>query len=296
MATVAQTTTLRRRVRAWEVLPYWLILPTLAYLALFFAWPMVQSFSLALRTDQGWTLEAFRTMVYDEGFGDALRFTLLLVVVIVPIQFVLAIAMALLVNAQIRGRGLFLYFFLLPLAISDLAAGIVWVSIFTELGYLNTVLEGVGILDRPEIWLDPSRESFLLGAVVVAEIWRSTALMTLIIVAGLQGIPRDYGEAAEVFGAGSLRRIWHVTLPMLKPTLQVALLLRIIFAFEAFAVVIALTGASESVLAEEAYRWQTEFLDENVAAAYASLIIILSLVSAAIVLRTLRTPREQVAR
>jgi multiple sugar transport system permease protein len=296
MATVAQTTTLRRRVRAWEVLPYWLILPTLAYLALFFAWPMVQSFSLAFRTDEGWTLEAFRTMVNDEGFGDALRFTLLLVVVIVPVQFVLAIAMALLVNAQIRGRGLFLYFFLLPLAISDLAAGIVWVSIFTELGYLNTVLEGVGILDRPEIWLDPSRESFLLGAVVVAEIWRSTALMTLIIVAGLQGIPRDYGEAAEVFGAGSLRRIWHVTLPMLKPTLQVALLLRIIFAFEAFAVVIALTGASESVLAEEAYRWQTEFLDENVAAAYASLIIVLSLVSAAIVLRTLRTPREQVAR
>ena len=296
MATVAEPTTVRRRARAWEVLPYWLILPTLAYLALFFAWPMVQSFSLAFRDEGEWSLAAFERMYDDDSFGDALRFTLLLVVVIVPIQFVLAIGMALLVNAQIRGRGLFLYFFLLPLAISDLAAGIVWVSIFTELGYLNTVLEGVGILDRPEIWLDPSRESFLLGAVIVAEIWRSTALMTLIIVAGLQGIPRDYGEAAEVFGAGTLRRIWHVTLPMLKPTLQVALLLRIIFAFEAFAVVIALTGASASVLAEEAYRWQTEFLDENVAAAYASLIIVLSLVSAAIVLRALRTPREQVAR
>src|SRR5919106_3566206 len=189
MATVAQTTTLRRRVRAWEVLPYWLILPTLAYLALFFAWPMVQSFSLAFRAEGGWSFSAFERMIDAEGFGEALRFTLLLVVVIVPVQFVLAIAMALLVNAQIRGRGLFLYFFLLPLAISDLAAGIVWVSIFTELGYLNTVLEGGGIIDRPEIWLDPSRESFLLGAVVVAEIWRSTALMTLIIVAGLQGIP-----------------------------------------------------------------------------------------------------------
>jgi multiple sugar transport system permease protein len=293
MATVAQPTTVRRKARAWEVLPYWLILPTLAYLALFFAWPMVQSFSLAFRDEGGWSFAAFERMVDDDSFGDALRFTLLLVVVIVPIQFFLAVAMALLVNAKLRGRGLFLYIFLLPLAISDLAAGIVWVSIFTELGYLNTVLEGVGVLDRPEIWLDPRRESFLLGAVILAEIWRSTALMTLIIVAGLQGIPRDYGEAAEVFGASFFRRVWHVTLPMLKPALQVALLLRVIFAFEAFAVVIALTGAGASVLAEEAYRWQTEFLDENVAAAYASLIIVLSLVSAAIVLRALRTPREQ---
>jgi multiple sugar transport system permease protein len=296
MATVAQDTTVRRRARAWEVLPYWLILPTLAYLALFFAWPMVQSFSLAFRDEGNWSLAAFDRMIDDDGFDDALRFTLLLVVVIVPIQFVLSVGMALLVNAKLRGRGLFLYVFLLPLAISDLAAGIIWVSIFTELGYLNTVLEGVGILDRPEIWLDPRRESFLLGAVVMAEIWRSTALMTLIIVAGLQGIPRDYTEAAEVFGAGFFRRVWHVTLPMLKPALQVALLLRVIFAFEAFAVVIALTGAGASVLAEEAYRWQTEVFDENVAAAYASLIIVLSLVSAAIVLRALHTPRERLLR
>jgi multiple sugar transport system permease protein len=296
MATVAESAVPRRRARTWEVLPYWLILPALAYLALFFAWPMIQSFSLAFREDGHWTLAPFNRMLDDQEFGDSLRFTLLFVLVIVPIQFVLAIAMALLVNAKIRGQGLFLYIFLLPLAISDLAAGIVWVSIFTEFGYLNTALEGIGVISRPEIWLDPTREHYLLGVVVVAEVWRSTALMTLIVVAGLQGIPRDYTEAAEVFGAGFFRRIWHVTLPMLKPALQVAVLLRVIFAFEAFAVVVALTGAGASVLAEEAYRQQTEAFDDNVAAAYASLIIVLSLVSAAIVLRALRTPREQLLR
>jgi multiple sugar transport system permease protein len=296
MATVAESVPARRRARSWEVLPYWLILPAVAYLLLFFAWPMVQSFSLAFREDGHWTLAPFHRMVDDQEFGDSLRFTLLFVLVIVPIQFVFAIAMALLVNTKLRGQGLFLYIFLLPLAISDLAAGIVWVSIFTEFGYLNTVLEGIGVLDRPEIWLDPTREHYLLGVVVVAEVWRSTALMTLIIVAGLQGIPRDYAEAAEVFGAGFLRRVWHVTLPMLKPALQAALLLRVIFAFEAFAVVIALTGGGASVLAEEAYRWQTEVFDDNVAAAYASLIIVLSLVAAGIVLRALRTPREQLLR
>src|SRR5918994_455645 len=143
MATVAEQPTLARRLRRWEGLPYWLILPTLAYLALFFAWP----------------IEPFRTMVDDVAFGKAFRFTLLLIVVIVPVQFVLALAMALLVNAKLRGRGIFLYIFLLPLAISDLAAGIVWSSMFTELGYLNTVLEKLGLIDNPYIWINPARES-----------------------------------------------------------------------------------------------------------------------------------------
>src|SRR3990170_2583462 len=205
-----------RRLGRWEGLPYWLILPTVAYLALFFAWPTVQAFQLAFRDGDAWTLEHFRTMANDAAFGDALRFTLLLVVVIVPLQFAVALGMALLVNAKLRGRGLFLYVFLLPLAISDLAAGIVWSAIFTEFGYLNTIL--------------------------------------------------------------------------------VALVLRVILAFEVFATVIAITGAGETVLAEEAWRWKTSYFDDSVAAAYAVLILVLSVVSAGLILRLLRTPREQMAR
>ena len=77
---------------------------------------------------------------------------------------------------------------------------------------------------------------------MVAEIWRSTALIMIILVAGLQGIPREYNEAAEVFGASFWQRVRHVTLPMLKPSIQVALLLRMILAFEVFATVIAIAG------------------------------------------------------
>jgi multiple sugar transport system permease protein len=293
---VAQQATLAKRLRRWEGLPYWLILPSLAYLALFFAWPMVKSFQLAFQEDGDWTLAAFRTMLDDVAFGEAFRFTLLLIVVIVPLQFVLALLMALLVNAKLRGRGIFLYIFLLPLAISDLAAGIVWSSMFTELGYLNTVLEKVGLIDVPYIWINPSRESLLLLTVVVAEIWRSTALIMIILVAGLQGIPRDYAEAAEVFGASFFQRVRHVILPMLKPSIQVALLLRLILAFEVFSTVIAITGRGATVLAAEAWRWQDSYEDANVAAAYASLILVLSLVSAALVLVLLRTPRERMAR
>ena len=296
MASIAERPSVATRLRRWEGLPYWLVLPTLAYLALFFAWPMVQSFELAFRENGAWTLDHLRTMEGDLRFGEAMRFTLLLIVVIVPAQFVLALGMALLVNARLRGRGIFLYIFLLPLAISDLAAGIVWSAIFTETGYLNTILERIGVIATPYIWLNPLEQHQLLFAVVLAEIWRSTALIMIILVAGLQGIPRDYTEAAEVFGAGFFQRVRHVILPMLKPALQVALVLRVILAFEVFSTVIAIAGASTTVLAAEAWRWQTANFDSNVAAAYASLILVLSVVSAALILRVLRTPREQLLR
>lgn len=298
MASVAQPTSAAQRVRRWEGLPYWLILPSVAYLFLFFGWPMVEAFALAFREDGVWTLDAFRVMRDDLRFGEALRSTLILIAVIVPVQFALAVAMALLVNARLRARGLFLYIFLLPLAISDLAAGIVWSSIFTERGYLNTILEHLGVGDPniPHIWLDPTNQTVLLGTVVVAEIWRSTALIMIILVAGLQSIPKEFNEAAEVFGAGFWQRLRTVTLPMLKPSIQVALLLRIILAFEVFATVIAIAGDGTTVLAAEAYRWETTNQDENVAAAYASLILVLSVVSAGLVLRLLRTRKEQLLR
>jgi multiple sugar transport system permease protein len=294
--TVAERPTLTQRVRRWEGLPYWLVLPTLAFLALFFAWPMVQAFELAFRENGQWTLEHVRTMRNDLRFEEAFGFTLLLIAVIIPIQFVLALGTALLLTAKLRLRGLFLYVFLLPLAISDLAAGIVWSAIFTETGYLNTVLQRLGVIDIPYIWLNPLEKNQLLLAVVAAEVWRSTALITIILVAGLQSIPRDYGEAAEVFGASFFQRVRHVTLPMLKPSLQVALLLRIILAFEVFATVIAIAGEGTTVLAAEAYRWETTNQDANVAAAYAALILVLSVVSAVLVLRLLRTRKEQLLR
>ncbi|MDQ3671046.1 MAG: sugar ABC transporter permease [Actinomycetota bacterium] len=295
MTTIAQETApLTRRKRRWEGLPYWLILPTVVYLGLFFVWPMIQSFGLALRDETGgWSLTAFRTMVDDTAFGEAMSFTFLLILVIVPIQFVLAFGMALLLNAKLRGAGIFLYIFLLPLAISDLAAGIAWSAIFTELGYLNTILEGVGAVDQPYIFLDPESRTQQVLVVATAEIWRSTTFMMVILYAGLQGIPRDYVEAAEVFGAGFFQRVRHVIFPLLKPSIQVALLLRLIFAFEVFAVVIALTGSGATVLAAEAYKWQATNQNEHVAAAYSVVILGLSLAAAAVVLVVLRTPRER---
>ena len=266
MSSVAETTAAPTRIRRWEGLPYWLILPAVAYLILFFGWPMVEAFDLAFREEGHWTLGAFRTMVDDFRFEEALRTTLILIGVIIPLQFALALGMALLVSAHLRFRSIFLYIFLLPLAISDLA-GIVWSAIFTERGYLNTILQhlGIGNPDILHIWLDPSNQAVLIGTIVVAEIWRSTALIMIILVAGLQGIPRSSTRRRRC-SSELVATAPAVTLPMLKPSIQVALLLRIVLAFEVFSTVIAIAGDGTTVLAAEAYRWENTNQDENVAA------------------------------
>jgi multiple sugar transport system permease protein len=283
-----------RRRLGWA--PYALLAPSLVYLAVFFALPMVNAFGLAFQGDEGgYSLEPIRRMLGDERFAKALTTTLLLVVIIVPIQFVVAMGMALVVNARLRGTDLWLYVFALPLGVSELAAGIVWFSIFTEQGWLNSLLTQVGILDRPFIFLDYQRPTLLLLTIVVAEAWRATSIVMIILVAGLQGIPRDYLEAADVFGATAWQRVRHVILPLLKPSIRVALILRTILAFQVFATVIALAGSATNVLAGEAYRWYQNLRDARVAAAYASLILILSVVSTILFLLLLPTEEDRPA-
>ncbi len=280
-------------LKRMNLTPYLLLLPSLIFLAFFFAWPMVQAFALAFQTADGqWTLAHIQRMVQDVAFTDALRTTLILIVAILPLQFILALIMALLMQAQLRGAGLFLYIFAIPLGISDLAAGIIWFSIFTERGYLNSILHGLGLLDRPFIFLNYQTPGWLFLAVVLAEVWRATAIVMVILVAGLQSIPRDYLEAAEVFGAGLFDKAWRVILPLLRPSLQVALILRTILAFQVFAVVLALAGRGMSVLASEAYRWYNSYRNPNVAAAYAALIMLLSIITTVLYLRALYTREE----
>lgn len=281
-----------RRFQNW--LPYLLLAPSVIFLLVFFAYPMVEAFALAFRGgDGGFTLRHFQVMVRDVAFAPAFRTTLILLVLIIPVQFALALTMALLVQAKLKFSGLFLYIYSIPLGISELAAGIVWFAIFTERGYLNTILMGLGILERPFIFLSFENTGWLLFAVVLAEVWRATSIIMVILVAGLQSIPHEFMEAADIFGANLWQKIWRVILPLLKPSLQVALILRTILAFQVFAVAIAVAGRGITLLAAEAYRWYNAYRDPNVAAAYAALIMVLSIASTALYLWGLRTPEEQ---
>jgi multiple sugar transport system permease protein len=276
--------------------PYVLLLPSLIYMAVFFAVPMLQSFALALQDRAGnWSLASIERMLGDAQFERALVTTVVLLLLVIPIQFVLAMSMALIVNSRLKGSGLWLYVFALPLGISELAAGIIWFSIFTERGWLNSFLTELGILERPFVFLNPQDPFWLIVAVVLAESWRATAIIMIILVAGLQSIPRDYLEASDVLGATLFQKIRHVILPLLRPALQTALILRTILAFQVFATVIAIAGRGLNVLAAEAYRWYGDIRDVHVAASYAGLILLLSVTATIIYLWLLPTREEQLA-
>ena len=280
------------KLKRFNLEPYLLLIPSTVYLVLLLGWPMIQAFKIAFQTKEGqWTMAYFQRMVNDVIFWKAIRTTLLFIVTIIPLQFILALAMALLVTAKLRGSGLFVYVYSIPLAISDLAAGIVWFSIFTEHGYLNSVLSSLGLLDKPFIFLS-YQTSWPVVAVILAEAWRATSIVFVILVAGLQSIPPDYVEAAEVFGARWFDRLWRVILPMLRPSIQVALILRTIYALQVFGVVQALAGDAVSVVIAEAYRWYHVYRSPNMAAAYATLVLVLSLATTWLYLRTLRVGEE----
>lgn len=272
-----------------------LLAPSALFLVVFFAWPMVQAILLAVRDGDGFTLEFVRRMVDDRNFWPAVRNTAVIIVAVIPLQFVLALTMALLVSAKLRGSQALLYVFAVPIAVSDLAAGIVWFSIFNESGFLNTFLANVGALAAGEriFWLSSASEWRLLGTVIVAEVWRATSIVFVILLAGLQSIPDHYDEAAQVFGASLWDRLWRVKLPILKPSIQVALILRTILAFQIFAVVIALTGGATRVLSLEAFTWYRRLQNEHVAAAYAALILIVSMFVAWSYLRAIRVQEAE---
>lgn len=276
--------------------PYALLLPSALFLVIFFATPMVQAFGLAFQQPDGsFGLSSVERMLGDTSFRSALLTTLALVVLVIPIQFALAMSMALVINARLKGQGMWLYVYALPLGISELAAGIVWVSIFTQSGWLNSILIGIGIIDSPITWQSAETPWLLIGCVVIAEAWRATSIIMIILVAGLQSIPREFMEAADVYGATNWQKIRRVVLPMLRPSLQVALILRTILAFQVFATVIALAGSGLDVLAGEAQRWATDIDNDNVAAAYAGLILLLSLFSTVLFLVLLPTREEHQA-
>ncbi|ASS58717.1 carbohydrate ABC transporter permease (plasmid) [Rhizobium leguminosarum] len=277
--------------RPW--IPYLLILPSVAFLALLFVVPLVQTIWLAVSDNGVLSLDNAERMVTDINFTRSVKNTFLLTIAVVPVQIAIALAMGTMVAKVGRGRETILWIWTIPLGISDLAAGLVWLSILQNTGYLNSLLFGLGIIGRQASWLSYQTPVALFIAIAVAEIWRGTAIVMVIIVAGLNQVPKEFKEAAEIFGAGPWTRFWRITLPLIRPALQSALILRTVLAFEVFAVVYALGGRNFPVLVGEAYNWQNQNQNYSVAAAYAVLIMIISLAATLIYLKALKVDPER---
>jgi multiple sugar transport system permease protein len=258
-----------------------------------FIYPFLDVFLLAFQNSSGdWSWEHFQVMREDFNFNPALRNTFLLALVVVPLQVCMALAMAMMISKLRTGRDTILYIWTIPLGISDLAAGIIWLALLEQYGFINTFMFNLGLIEQPENWLNYQHPVALFGAVVITEIWRATAIVLVILVAGVGLIPKEYNEAGEIFGANAWQRFYKITLPLLRPSLQTALILRTLLAFEVFAVVIVLGGIDMPVLMGETFKWQFEYREAGVAAAYAVLILAISVIFTLFFLWALRVPEE----
>ncbi|WP_445527756.1 carbohydrate ABC transporter permease [Streptomyces cyslabdanicus] len=276
----------RRQSRGPRTAAAVLLAPSTLFMSLLFLWPLGVGIGQAIHGPHGFTTDHLRQMVEDPQFWPSVRNTVLLIAVVVPVQFAVAIVMALLLRANPRFSQGWFYLWVIPLAISDLAAGLVWLSVFADQGYLNSILVDLGLPTYS--WLSYQHPVTMFLCVAIAEIWRATSLVLVIVVAGMQGIPRDYEEAAEVFGATYWQRLRYVLLPQLRPSLQVALILRTVLALQTFAVAQALTGQNFPLLVGQTYHWYNTLQSPEVAAAMALVVLGLSLATSMVYLRALR--------
>jgi len=275
-------------MRRESLVPFFLILPTLVYLVVFIGYPIVGTFQLSFTSDKGW-LGNFKYVFSSKDFQNAFLNTLILGAVVIPIQFVLAILFALLVNKKWRGYRTLLYIIAAPLALSDVTAALISYSIFAPNGYLNKILLSLNWIERPLYFFGYMFKSREFLVIVLTEVWRATPLVFVILLAGLQSINAEYLEAADVFGFSSWKKFFKITLPLLKPSIVSALLIRTLFAFQIFGVVWLLAGRDIPVLAGETFYWYVLRNNRHVASTYALVIAVLTFIVGWFYIGTIRS-------
>ncbi|XLM20926.1 sugar ABC transporter permease, partial [Chromobacterium piscinae] len=218
--------------------------PALLLLAIFSFWPVGFGSFLAFTRYNlidapqwvGW--DNFRDLFGDELFLSALKNSALYLLV-VPVIQVLAILLAVLVNNNLPGIKLFRAAYYLPVVTSVSVIGIIWNFMYTEDGVLNAVLRWLHLINDPVGWL--SDDHIALFAVMFITVWRGIGWYMVLYLAGLQSIPADVHEAAQLDGAGRWQRFWRITVPLLAPTILLCSVMSVLAAVKAFEEVQILT-------------------------------------------------------
>jgi multiple sugar transport system permease protein len=267
----------------------WYVVPAAALLALVTLYPLAHVLWLSLERrsllDPGppafGGLDNYLRLAADERFWNALGNTLYFVVVSVALELLLGLAFALAVQRPFRGRALLYGVILLPWAVPTAVSARMWEWMYnTELGVLNYVLGAeVNWLGSP---------AWALNAAVVMDVWKSTPFVALLLVAGLQGIPRELYQAAALDGASRWTVLRRITLPLLAPVILVALIFRTIDAFRVFDSIFVLTGGgpanSTETLSIYAYKTLFQSLEFGYGSALAvSVFVLVALVALAYV-------------
>jgi len=250
----------------WKISPYLYILPAFILLLAFRLIPIVMSFVLSFfewsiqGTGNFIGLENYRNMFVDPVFWQSMLNTFWLVIIQVPATIVFSLLFAVMLNKIKYLKSFFRIIYFMPYVTSLVAVSIVWKLIFNEqTGLANTFLGYVGI--SPQAWLSESRGIFYLMfssfgmdlpkylhgpsqalfAVIIMTVWKSLGYNTIIYLAGLQNISKDYYEAAEIDGASKGKQFWHVTVPLISPTTFYVLIMTTIVSFQTFAQIYLMT-------------------------------------------------------
>ncbi|NLG57277.1 MAG: sugar ABC transporter permease [Clostridiales bacterium] len=224
-------------------------MPVFVLLLLAFGYPLINSVLMSLQNykliqpgniyfnDFG----NFKTLFADRDIGLIIRNSLIYVVASVGLQFLLGMTLALALRRKFRGRGLYQAIVFLPWAFSAFVVGLMFRWSFNgEYGVVNDLLMKLGLISEKIAWLGTPGLSLLV--VILAMVWMGVPFFAIMYLAALQSIPEDVYEAADIDGCGAIRRYFAITLPYIKPTVIMTLLLRTIWVFNSFDLIVVITG------------------------------------------------------
>lgn len=236
-------------------------------------------------------LDQYRRLWQDGRWWTALRNTALFTGTSVLLETVLGIAIALVLHQRLRGRGLLRAVVMLPWALPTAVMALAWSWIFNDsFGVANDLLQRAGLVAGPVAWL--GEPGTAMAAMVTAEVWKTTPFVALIVLAGLSGIPEEVIEAARIDGLSAWRRFRHVVLPLLVPSIVVALAFRAVQAAGAFDIVYVMTGGgpggSTETVSLYAFQSYFRYLDFGYGSAIATQAVALAGLLAFVVVRLAR--------
>lgn len=253
----------KRRRRLRDIAVGWsFILPNFAGFALLTLVPMVGALVLAFMewdsfSPPEWVgLDNFERLARDQTFWIALGNTAYYAIGHIPFTMAAALGLALLLNRKLRGLGFFRTAMFFPYVTSLVAVAVVWNMLFNPTaGPINQALEFFGVADPPG-WTSSS--AWAMPAVIITSVWRDMGYYMVLYLTGLQAIPTEYYEAAEVDGANAWQRFWSITLPSLRPTTFFVLVMITISSFKVFDLIVVMTdggpGRATTVLSQLIYR------------------------------------------
>ncbi|MFH5187304.1 carbohydrate ABC transporter permease [Paenibacillus sp. TAB 01] len=226
-------------------------LPAVLFVLLMMLFPIIYTvrisfyeWSMSATTPPKWVgLSNYLELLKDERFWHAVGSTFYFTIAALVFEVVLGIAIAVLLSRQFRGKNIVKTIFLLPMVATPVAMGLVWMLIYEPtIGVANLMLKSLGF--EPLLWL--ASTSQVIPSLVIIDVWEWTPMIALIVMAGLATLPTDPYEAADVDGASRWTKFFSITLPLLRPTIIVAAMLRLIDVLKTFDIIYATTqGGAE---------------------------------------------------